>query len=148
RTRPVLAGDPAHIRSRSAAPGTLDVTGVSSRDPRAGPPGRAREGPAVSDRRCRRPAEPSSRDPGDARGAHRPAQLRPFQPAQPVLPGPGCGPRRGGAVDPRVPRLVNALFLALEKRGWPVDVHPRRTANVHEGDRVRCTILGEVIEFS
>lgn len=62
---------------------------------------------------------------------------------------------QGDAVDlavgepsiPRALRLMNALFLALEKRGWPVEIRPRKAGQVYERDRVRCTILGEEFGF-
>lgn len=63
--------------------------------------------------------------------------------------------RQGDAVDlavgepsiPRALRLLNALFLALEHRGWPVEIRPRKAGQVYERDRVRCTIMGEEFGF-
>ncbi len=48
---------------------------------------------------------------------------------------------------PRALRLMNALFRALEERGWPVEVRPRRASRIYERNRVRCSILGSEYGF-
>jgi hypothetical protein len=53
----------------------------------------------------------------------------------------------GAKSGPRVLRLLNTLFLALKRRGWPVAARPRTPGRTRENDRVRCSMLGEEFGF-